>query len=109
MRREVATVAASPEGVRPPRRAAPSKARPPRGAGSDTQCATVGVNGFAAGPPQGETRPLGGQRPHAVGSVGAILYCQLPTSASLPSPPDCPSAPNDITSISPLMPGFRYW
>ncbi len=29
---------------------------------------------FAAGPPQGETAPLGGSEPHAVGSVGAILF-----------------------------------
>jgi N-carbamoyl-L-amino-acid hydrolase len=31
----------------------------------------VGEHGFAAGPPQGETRPLGGQRPAQRGSVGA--------------------------------------
>ncbi len=29
---------------------------------------------FAAGPPQGETAPSGGSDPHAVGSVGAILF-----------------------------------
>ncbi|MGH8034347.1 MAG: molybdopterin molybdotransferase MoeA, partial [Lysobacterales bacterium] len=29
---------------------------------------------FAAGPPQGETAPSGGSEPHAVGSVGAILF-----------------------------------
>ena len=36
-------------------------------------------------------------------------HCQLPMSASLPSPPDWPSAPNDITSTSPFTPGLRYW
>jgi molybdopterin molybdotransferase len=30
--------------------------------------------GFAAGPPQGETAPLGGSEPHGVGSVGAVLF-----------------------------------
>ena len=30
--------------------------------------------GFAAGPPRGETAPLGGSEPHEVGSVGAILF-----------------------------------
>jgi molybdopterin molybdotransferase len=29
---------------------------------------------FAAGPPQGETAPLGGSEPHGVGSVGAVLF-----------------------------------
>src|SRR5690606_8418405 len=35
--------------------------------------------------------------------------CQDPMSASLPSPPDLPSAPKRKTSISPLLPGCMYW
>lgn len=34
-------------------------------------------------------------RGHAREGGGAWRHCQLPMSASLPSPPDCPSAPND--------------
>jgi molybdopterin molybdotransferase len=33
-----------------------------------------GAGRFAAGPPQGETAPLGGSEPHGVGSVGAVLF-----------------------------------
>src|SRR3990167_7218697 len=29
---------------------------------------------FTAGPPPGEKRPLGGQRPHAVGKRGGLIY-----------------------------------
>ena len=32
-----------------------------------------------------------------------------PMSASLPSPPGAPSAPKLKMSISPFIPGFRYW
>ncbi|GAA6143539.1 hypothetical protein NBRC116584_33570 [Hydrogenophaga sp. 5NK40-0174] len=34
---------------------------------------SVGANSFTAGPPQGETRPLGGQRPVKRRSVGANI------------------------------------
>ena len=33
-----------------------------------------GAGRFAAGPPRGETAPLGGSEPHGVGSVGAVLF-----------------------------------
>ena len=55
-------------------------------------------------------RPPWRKRPwRAAHQCGSVRYCQLPMSASLPSPPGWPSAPNDITSISPLTPGLRYW
>jgi len=68
--------------------------------------------GFKAGSRTGTAESAGQptmMRGHAREGGGAWRHCQLPMSASLPSPPDCPSAPNDITSISPLMPGLRYW
>ncbi|MBX9610535.1 MAG: molybdopterin molybdotransferase MoeA [Burkholderiales bacterium] len=40
----------------------------------DSENAITGGTSFAAGPPQGETAPLGGSEPHEVGSVGAILF-----------------------------------
>jgi beta-phosphoglucomutase-like phosphatase (HAD superfamily) len=39
-----------------------------------TDAARVGAFDFAAGPPQGETRPLGGQRPAQRRSVGAFIF-----------------------------------
>ncbi|MFO1263581.1 MAG: FAD/FMN-binding oxidoreductase [Rhodoferax sp.] len=40
--------------------------------------------GFAAGPPQGETRPLGGQRPATAAERGGIMFADL-TNAYTPS------------------------
>jgi hypothetical protein len=57
----------------------------------------------------GQRKVMRGHATHGGGCAEQWRHCQLPMSASLPSPPDCPSAPNDITSISPLMPGLRYW
>jgi FAD/FMN-containing dehydrogenase/Fe-S oxidoreductase len=42
------------------------------------------VQGFAAGPPQGETRPLGGQRPASAVERGGHIYADL-TNAYTPS------------------------
>ncbi len=39
-----------------------------------SEAATLITTGFAAGPPQGETRPLGGQRPAQRWSVGALIF-----------------------------------
>ena len=36
--------------------------------------APMGESRFAAGPPQGESAPVGGSEPRAAGSVGAILF-----------------------------------
>ena len=40
----------------------------------ETNSASNGTGRFAAGPPQGETAPSGGSEPHAVESVGVILF-----------------------------------
>ncbi len=45
----------------------------PLGGQRPAQRRSVGAEGFAAGPPQGETSPLGGQRPAQRRSVGAII------------------------------------
>lgn len=39
-----------------------------------TTIGSVGANDFAAGPPQGEVRPLGGLRPAQRRSVGALIF-----------------------------------
>ncbi|WP_372827176.1 molybdopterin molybdotransferase MoeA [Polaromonas sp.] len=41
---------------------------------SQIDSTSSGGSRFAAGPPQGETAPPGGSKPHGVGSVGAILF-----------------------------------